>query len=287
MIWVIANKVEEDGSFPTYKYYKKAFADVDIDIYCAGQNDDFSFIQKDDIVLMRTRDQNINSRVREMQRKVGFESTLETEYTDLMTHDKEAIKVLLGDYEIKFPKSVNVADVVDGERYFVKPRYGENSQGIDKDSLCVSKDQVIAKCTSLMSKGIMPMIEEYIEGEDFTTSVIYNPGTNCFRSWSTIVRANTEVGFHTSKTKQEYDFEAIPCDDNTIKKLSNISGLIFYRIGAKHHLRIDSRFVEGEQYVLDVNMIPGLAPSGYMSKCMEVNGISYHDFIRMVVGSAT
>lgn len=33
MIWVIANRKEEDGSFPTYKYYKKAFADGKIDIF--------------------------------------------------------------------------------------------------------------------------------------------------------------------------------------------------------------------------------------------------------------
>ena len=40
MIWVIANRKEEDGSFPTYKYYKKAFADGKIDIFCADKDDD-------------------------------------------------------------------------------------------------------------------------------------------------------------------------------------------------------------------------------------------------------
>ena len=52
-------------------------------------------------------------------------------------------------------------------------------------------------------------------------------------------------------------------------------------------MRIDFRVTkDGTPYVIDVNMIPGLAPNGYMSRCLKAHGVGYHDMVRMVVNSA-
>ncbi len=58
-------------------------------------------------------------------------------------------------------------------------------------------------------------------------------------------------------------------------------------VGAKHCLRIDFRVANGIPYVIDINMIPGLAPDGYMSMCMKEHGVEYLDFIRKMVGTAS
>ena len=284
MIWVIANEVEEDGSFPTYKYYREAFAKGEIHIYCAGQDDDFSFLEKDDIVFMRTRDRNINFCVSEAQSRIGFKSTLESDRVNLLTQDKEVVKPVLYEAGISFPRTVWMPEVLDGNTYFVKARYGENSQGIDKDSICRSRADVQKKFYSLLSEGVIPIIEEYIDGEDLTTAVIYLPKEKRLMACSCITHANTALKFHSFDIKKEYDFTAKPFKsellDDTCKK-------VFELIGAKHYLRIDSRIVDGVPYILDINMIAGLSPKGYMAKCLEVNGVSYHEFIRMVVESAT
>lgn len=284
MIWVIANSAEEDGTFPTYRFYKKAFAENEIDIYCAKQDDDFSFLSKGDIAFIRTRDENINRHVSVVQPKVGFKSTLESPFTNRLTRDKEAVKTELCRHGIMFPSSANIGDIERGYSYFVKPKFGENSVGIDANSICFTKQQVIRKCRSLMACGIEPIIERYIDGNDITTSIIYSKEDNAIRTYSVFTNANNTNGIQTDETKKNYSFNASVCKDESVDRIAK---KVFEAVGAKHYLRIDFRMLNGHiPYVIDINMIPGLAPNGYMARCMETHGIGYHDFIRMVVNSA-
>lgn len=283
MIWVIANKIEEDGSFPTYRFYKEAFQDSEINIYCAKQDDDFSFLEKNDIAFIRTRDLNINRCVSEAQDRIGFKSTLESTLTNLLTHDKEAVKSELCKYGILFPLTIKIKDIERRGKYFVKPLYGENSVGIDSNSICLTKSQVLSKCISLHKMGFRPLIERYIDGHDITTSVIYSPKDGVLKTYSAFTNANNVDGIQTDETKSNYNFQTWICES---EELDRIAKKTFEAVGAKHYLRIDFRVQNHITYVIDINMIPGLAPNGYMARCMGVNGIGYHDFIRMVVGSA-
>lgn len=283
MIWVIANSKEEDGSFPTYRFYKQAFPDSEIDIYCAKQDDDFSFLKKNDIAFVRTRDMNINRCVNEAQDKIGFKSTLESTLTNLLTHDKEAVKSELCKHGIPFPLTVKVEDIERGSKYFVKPLYGENSMGIDSDSICFTKSQVLSKCVSIHKMGFHPLIERYIDGDDITTSVIYSSKDNALKTYSAFTNANNVDRIQTDETKSTYNFQTYLCES---KEIDRVAKKVFEAVGARHYLRIDFRVKDNIPYVIDINMIPGLAPNGYMARCMGVNGIDYHDFIRMVVGSA-
>ena len=289
MIWVIANRIEEDGSFPTYKHYKKAFADNEINIYCAGQDDDFSFLKKGDIALVRTRDENIVSAVRKAQSKIGFHSTAESAQTNFLTWDKDVIKGYFRQYGILCPISVNMEKVRDGRRYFVKPKCGENSIGIDENSLCDSRVKVVSKYNSLLKQGIEPIIEEYIDGFDVTASVIYLPEKRALRVDAIKDITGDGVSFQTYDDKEKFIFDpSKPCDVTAYDdaELERLAKMVFKLVKAKHCLRIDFRIKDNVPYVIDVNMIPGLAPNGYMSRCLEVHGVGYHDMVRMVVNSA-
>lgn len=285
MIWVIANKAEEDGSFPTYKYYKQAFEEGKIAIYCADECDHFGFIQREDTVIVRTRNQYINEHLREAVMARGFKSTIESSTTDFLTHDKEALKVVLNEQGIPHPITISLQEIRERliAKFFIKPRYGENSIGVDEKSGAVRYQDVLSKCLSLMKQGIEPMVEEFIPGDEVTTVVIDNGRDFGLKIYSAIMRPNTQCGYHTSDTKQRFDFVPQPYHS---EKLDHIVRDTFHAVGARHILRIDSRIRDGVPYIIDVNMIPGLAPDGYLSKCMEVNGISYHDAIRMMVKAA-
>ena len=287
MIWVIANRLEEDGSYPTYKYYKKAFADDEIDIYCAGRDEDFSFLKDGDTAIIRTRDENISNCLREAQKRIGFKSTVESPQTRMMMYDKNVVKSLFSQYGIPCPKTISENKVIDGETYFVKPKYGEDSKGIDEDSLCHSKAQVVAKCKSLRGQGMEPIVEEYIDGFDITASVIYLSESNGVRVDA--IKDIAEGDFQTFDDK--YGFINDPSKPRAVtpydnKKLESIARCVFSILRAKHYIRIDFREKDGIPYVIDVNMIPGLAPNGYMSRCLKAHGVDYHDMVRMVVNSA-
>ena len=64
MIWIVSNIEEEHGPFITFNEYKKAFPEGEMEIYVANQLDDFAFLSKEDIVIVRTRDRNIYNRLR-------------------------------------------------------------------------------------------------------------------------------------------------------------------------------------------------------------------------------
>lgn len=283
MIWVIANKIEEDGSFPTYRHYKNAFKDGEIDIYCANQDDDFSFLKKSDIAFIRTRDENINRCVFEAQRKIGFKSTLESPKTNLLTHDKECVKSVLAKEGIPHPLSIHPLKAKGGGTYFVKPRYGENSVGVDEYSICVNVSEIDTKCRQLKSLGIEPMVEEFIDGEEVTVAVIssilsFNPEV-----YPIFVGSENQCLIHTDKVKSRFSFNPMRCEYEQLRAMSK---KIFRAVEAKHMLRIDFRIKDGIPYVIDINMIPGLAPNGYMSECLKAYGIDYYTFIQMLVNTA-
>lgn len=283
MIWVIANEVEEDGSFPTYRHYKNAFNPGEIDIYCAKQNDDFSFLKKDDIAFIRTRDENINRHVSVAQRRIGFKSTLESLMTNLLTHDKERVKEVLTQEEILHPLSIHPKKIKDGRRYFVKPRYGENSVGVDEYSICSNISEIHTKCWQLENLGIVPMVEEFIDGEEVTVAVIssilsFNPEV-----YPIFVSPENQCLIHTDEVKSRFSFNPMRCEYEQVR---SISKKVFMAVKAKHMLRIDFRIKDGIPYVIDINMIPGLAPNGYMAECLKAHEIDYYTFIKMLVNTA-
>jgi D-alanine-D-alanine ligase len=288
MIWVIANRLEEDGSYPTYKYYKKAFADDEIDIYCAGRDEDFSFLKEEDTAIIRTRDENISNCLRAAQKRIGFKSTVESPQTRMLMYDKDVIKSLLVQYGIPCPKTIAEDKAVDGVRYFVKPKFGENSIGIDDNSLCSTKEQVQLKCQSLRDLGIEPIVEEYIEGFDVTASVIFLKDSNGLRVDA--IEGVTDCAFQTFEDKDKFiNDPSNPQFERAYgsKKMDAIARCVFSIVRARHYMRIDFRVTkDGTPYVIDVNMIPGLAPNGYMSRCLKAHGVGYHDMVRMVVNSA-
>ena len=102
--------------------------------------------------------------------------------------------------------------------------------------------------------------------------------------YSALMRPNEECGLHTKQTKEHFAFTP---ERYISSRLNDVIRKTFRAVGATHLLRIDSRIVNGVPYIIDVNMIPGLAPDGYLSKCMEVNDVPYLNAIRMMVGTAT
>lgn len=284
MIWIVSNIEEEHGPFITFNEYKKAFPEGEMEIYVANQFDYFSFLREDDVVIVRTRDRNIYNRLREARQKIGFKSTLETEEIRALTWDKETLKPLLAKAGCHFPKSVRIDEIVEGKTYFVKPRYGEDSIGVDARSKCSCMEEILKKSFQLERMGMEPVIEEYVKGEEVTTSLLSDPEERELAVYSSIMKPNNGLGFHTDEIKHDYAFTAQPY---TGKRLEEVGRSVFEALGAKHYIRIDSRIMEGEPYIIDVNLIAGLNRRGYMAKCLEVNGVEYLDFIRKVVKTAS
>lgn len=237
-------------------------------------------IDNDDILIAETRD----GIVRHAISMYGCRNTVESDRTIVLTQNKEYVKSELQRHGILSPRKTTIEEVKEGYTYFVKPMFGEDSNFVDIDSVCQSKEEVRRKADVIQKAGFTPMIEEFIGGEEYTVALLMKEGkkeaypikVNLFTPWNIMT--------HTAKFSENEICEAVY---NT--RLEDIAKKAFDIVGCKHYMRIDfRRDSQGRYYLIDFNLFPGLGPTDHFAKCMNLHlNISYHDVLTKIIETAT
>ena len=107
---------------------------------------------------------------------------LELPYTGasarLYDPSKELMKYVAHTRGVRYPKfACDAEDAISRLAFplFVKPAHAGDSLGIDADSLCRTPDQVRAKAGAMEREYGPVMMEEFIDGREFTVLVVENP----------------------------------------------------------------------------------------------------------------
>jgi hypothetical protein len=237
-------------------------------------------IDNDDILIAETRD----GIVRHAISMYGCRNTVESDRTIVLTQNKEYVKSELQRHGILSPRKITIEEVKEGYTYFVKPMFGEDSNFVDIDSVCQSKEEVRRKADVIQKAGFTPMIEEFIGGEEYTVALLMKEGkkeaypikVNLFTPWNIMTQA--------AKFSENEICEAVY---NT--RLEDIAKKAFDIVGCKHYMRIDfRRDSQGRYYLIDFNLFPGLGPTDHFAKCMNLHlNISYHDVLTKIIETAT
>lgn len=237
-------------------------------------------IDNDDILIAETRD----GFVRHAISKIGCRNTVESDRTIVLTQNKEYVKQELQRYGILSPCKIPIEEVKDDCKYFVKPMFGEDSNFVGVDSVCQSKEEAWRKADALQKAGFTPMIEEFIDGEEYTVALIRKEGkieaypikVHLFTPWNIMT--------HTAKFSEEEICEAV---NNA--ELEDIAKKAFEVVGCQHYMRIDfRRDPQGRYYLIDFNLFPGLGPTDHFAKCIILHlNISYHDVLTNIIQTAT
>lgn len=237
-------------------------------------------IDNDDILIAETRD----GIVRHAISMYGCRNTVESDRTIVLTQNKEYVKSELQRHGILSPRKITIEEVKEGYTYFVKPMFGEDSNFVDIDSVCQSKEEVRRKADAIQKAGFTPMIEEFIDGEEYTVALLMKEGkkeaypikVNLFTPWNIMT--------HAAKFSENEICEAVY---NT--RLEDIAKKAFDIVGCKHYMRIDfRRDSQGRYYLIDFNLFPGLGPTDHFAKCMNLHlNISYHDVLTKIIETAT
>lgn len=286
MIWVINHISEYDPTFPTFRYYQEVIGRDNIRLYCAGDRETFDFLNENDIVLLRSGDAAMVDSLIKRQKVVGFKSTIEDPLVIATAYDKAEIKGILAHVGIRTPKTYRLEDVEDGKTYFVKPRFGEDSKFVDLNSVCHTKKEVCTKCNEMVSRGITPIIEQYIEGKDCTVGVIRNAETAVVQTYAIDVEVDNLYAIQTQEVKSG---TIAYCEPTKNPLVNEICKEAFDAIGAKHYMRIDFRIDRmGVPYLIDLNIFPGFGIAGYMYRSLMLcANKSYRDFIKDIIASAS
>lgn len=286
MIWSVVSKEEMDnfGTGNVFKFYQEALGRDNIKLAIVDEADKLDFVSEDDIVLLRTASKQFIDTIRDK----GVKTTAEDNDTYYLVNDKLQVSRFLLSKGIHTPAHQSIDFVEDGKVYFVKPRFGSDSKGVTEKSICTSKEDVKKQATAIFNAcNCKVVIEKFIEGKEYTVAC-FNID-NELRCFPIEVDCSKTFGIQTQKGKAEFVECGLRLEDNDRNEINVIAKRVFEVLGIKHHARIDfRRDKNGNYYVIDVNLIPGLGPTGDLVRCMLLTeNYSYTDALKMVIASAT
>ena len=140
---------------------------------------------------------------------------------------------------------------------FVKPAKAGDSLGIDNQSLVYNAKALQEKVAATLPEYPELLVEEYIEGREFTVLVAANTDGKTCRSFKPVEYIFPE-GFafktYSLKTSELHPGANIPCDDRLLEaQLRDAAEKIFKGFGGKGYARMDFRVRDNNIYFLEVN----------------------------------
>ena len=142
---------------------------------------------------------------------------------------------------------------------FVKPVKAGDSLGIDQHSLVNNKEELMQKCTAIFEEYGPLLVEEYIEGREFTVMLVANAddGKTCtvFKPIEYIFPKGFEFKTYSLKTSELHPEANIPCKDPVLEKhLKDAALQIFQGFGGVGYARLDFRVNDkNEIFFLEIN----------------------------------
>lgn len=176
---------------------------------------------------------------------------------------------------------------------FVKPDKAGDSLGVDDSSLVYNKEDLIRKCASIIEEYGPLLVEEYIEGREFTVMLVADAaeGKNCsvFKPIEYIFPTGFQFKTYALKTSELHPEANIPCDDPVLEQqLKDAALLIFQGFGGVGYARLDFRVNEKKEiFFLEINFTCSVfykdgyeGSADYILKC---DGIGQAGFLKKII----
>ncbi len=214
---------------------------------------------------------------------------------------KELMKYVAYTQGVKTPNYVLIEELSDIETLckhlsyplFVKPSKAGDSLGIDENSLVYNYVALFKKISSIIDEYGPLLVEEYIDGREFTVMLVRNPESHL----STTVFAPVEYVFPEGRKFKTYALKTSELHTDANKAVKDL-GLsdklkisaenIFNGFGGVGYARLDFRMNEkGELFFLEINFTCSVFYSnGYEGSAdyiLKMDGTSPDAFLRMII----
>lgn len=176
---------------------------------------------------------------------------------------------------------------------FVKPHQAGDSLGIDQASLVMNEKELKLKCADIIEEYGPLLVEEYIEGREFTVMLVANaedPKTcTVFKPIEYIFPAGFQFKTYALKTSALHPESNVPCDDPELdKKLRDAALQIFQGFGGVGYARLDFRVTDkNEIFFLEINFTCSVfyqqGLEGSADYILQSDGIGQSMFLRKII----
>ena len=205
---------------------------------------------------------------------LGIPFTGSDETTMCLTLDKHISKILVSSYGIKTPDFRvidSLDDLIDIEPTYpmiIKLNSEGSSKGISNASVVSSEARLRQEVAELLGRYNSRLIlEEYIEGREFTVGILGNRDSIKIFEPMEIIFKDKEFpvyGYEVKKDFKKYvEYTVTPeIEQGVTDTLKETAGRIFGIFGCYDMARIDFRVgKDNTVYFIEINSLPGLAPN--------------------------
>ncbi len=180
---------------------------------------------------------------------------------------KELMKYVAFTCGVSTPKYMVIEDLDDIDMacshlnfpQFIKPAKAGDSLGIDENSLVENIDDLIKKSDSLLKEYDEILIEEFVEGREFTVLVAASAGekNDCtvYTPLEFIFPGGKKFKTYVLKTSELHKECNVPCTDNDLSaRLQLAASNIFKAFSGVGYARLDFRVkADGSIFFLEIN----------------------------------
>jgi D-alanine-D-alanine ligase-like ATP-grasp enzyme len=175
---------------------------------------------------------------------------------------------------------------------FVKPAKAGDSLGVDDLSLVQNEKELFDKCSKILPEFRNLLIEEFIEGREFTVLVAASEIENACRVYLPVeykFPAGKSFKTYSLKTSELHPDCNLPCTDPVLhKELRTAAEKIFKGFSGVGYARMDFRVnSKGEIYFLEVNFTCSVFYSdGYEGSAdfvLKFDGIGQSGFLKQII----
>lgn len=173
--------------------------------------------------------------------------------------------------------------------YFVKPRFGATSIGINNMSFCLDIDSVHERINYFHSKNLDVIIEQYIEGTSVTVPILNNFNNTLVLPYI-IERSTLEHNIITyeQKRKIKTGLSRVVNTDNNMQDIINKYALKFWEyIQPLDYTRIDFIIDKNNKpYFIEFNICCNLGKHAAINLAANAKNISYEALINNITYSS-
>lgn len=173
---------------------------------------------------------------------------------------------------------------------FIKPNDAANGNGVDDQSFVKNFREYESKLKSLFATYKQPvLIEEYLDGREFTVSIIEVENSQFFVAAVEIIPKKSLSGLrilgHAAKAKNLEDIKKIS-EVELSNKIKSIALRAFSKLGARDFGRVDIKLNQKEEcFFMEANLVPGMKENtSYFPRAFELeHKTSYDEVIKLVI----
>jgi D-alanine-D-alanine ligase len=174
---------------------------------------------------------------------------------------KELMKYVAHTRGVRYPKFACEAETAIARLafpMFVKPAHAGDSLGIDADSLCRTQEEVRAKAGAIEREYGSVMIEEFVDGREFTVLVVENPENRFepvpYPPIEFVFPGGDAFKTYRLKVQSHHPESNVPVTDTRLaEQLKETARTIFVGFEGEGYARMDFRLDAAGLWFLDIN----------------------------------